>query len=163
MELPPPINFSWSSVDELSRKVAQAVGAAEYSVDVVLGIARGGLTPAVHISHLLQVRSFRTAIVESTTTDSAYAPRLEAPRIASEVTEDVLRDRNVLVVDDAVSTGATVQAVLDYIVAFRPAQVRVAVLAQDTAVSDKDLARANDIIDFVGTRVYGWAIFPWTS
>jgi hypoxanthine phosphoribosyltransferase len=163
MALPSPVNFSWAQVDELNRKVAIAIRDAGYTVDVVLGIARGGLAPAVHISHLLNIRCFRTVIVESTADDSPYASRLAKPRIVSEVTGDTLGDRNVLIIDDAVSTGVTVQAVLEFIRPFRPAQIRVAILAQDTAVSAQDLARADTIIDFLAIRVHGWALFPWTA
>jgi hypoxanthine phosphoribosyltransferase len=163
MTRPPPNNFSWSQVDQLSRKVSLAVQDAGYHADVVLGIARGGLTPAVHISHLLNIRSFRTAIVESTTDDSPYAARLARPRIVSDLNADIVRGRNLLVVDDAISTGVTVQAVLEFIRPFGPYEMRVAILVQDTAVDAEELARADAVIDFLGTRVNGWALFPWTA
>lgn len=130
---------------------------------VIVGVGRGGLVPAVHISHLLDVRHMRTLMIESTLDTKPYAERHAEPQIVSGISLEDAKDRDILVVDDAVSTGETAIAALQHVRGLRPRNLRFATLVQDTAVTQEELAEADAVIDWAALRVFGWAVFPWTT
>lgn len=158
---PPEYRFTWLEADTLTRKVAEAVRKTEFMPDLVVGIARGGCVPAVHLSHLLGVRPFSSLLIQTTTSNEAYASRLASPRIVHGPELQDLSELRILIIDDAASTGVTIGAARKFAESKRAAEVRCAVLAQDTTVTQEELAFSRTQIDYLGTDVNAWAILPW--
>ena len=51
---------SWGEFDGICRRLARRL--ASFDLDLVIGIARGGLPAAVHLAHLLEARYFGTVV-----------------------------------------------------------------------------------------------------
>ena len=49
------INLSWREIERLSNKLAIDILKSDFKPEYIVGISRGGLTPAVIISHILDV------------------------------------------------------------------------------------------------------------
>ena len=91
--------------------------------DYIVGLTRGGLVPAVYMSHALNIpmHTLKVALRDNTDTESncwmaedafGYISASTVPRPAGEATSDPGLRKNILIIDDINDTGAT----LDWII-----------------------------------------------
>ena len=91
--------------------------------DYIVGLTRGGLVPAVYMSHALDIpmHSLEVSLRDGGDTESngwmaedafGYVSASTAPRPEGETTNDPSLRKNILIVDDINDTGAT----LDWII-----------------------------------------------
>jgi len=135
--------ISWKEVDVALQKLAKQVS-RDFGPDVILGVARGGLVPAVRLSHLLG-GEFRTIHVQY------YKGRrpLARPELISD--SGPLKGK-VLVVDDVADTGESLKFVVDRLVK-KGAKVKVATIAYKPCSKFKP--------DYFAFKTEKWIIFPW--
>ena len=114
-----------------------------------MGIARGGLIPAVRMSHIMDNILMRVMDVKFYTDIKEHA---EMPRITVPLTEPV-EGKNVLIVDDVADTGKTLKVVREDIVKKGAKDVRIAVIAK----------KPQSIVDpdYYIFQTDRWIIFPW--
>ena len=114
----------------------------------VVGIARGGLVPAVMLSHKLNIPMLTYSV-------SSYIGRaynLLKPNQDESVFDVLDQDSSVLIVDDICDTGKTIQYMVKLL-----ADVEVSVATITTKSHSKDM------VDYYGAVVGDnkWVIFPW--
>jgi len=138
----------WSKVDEAIWTLTDYVR-KDYKVDLIVGIARGGLIPAVRMSHIMDNILMRVMDVKFYTDIKEHA---EMPRITVPLTEPV-EGKNVLIVDDVADTGKTLKVVREDIVKKGAKDVRIAVIAK----------KPQSIVDpdYYIFQTDRWIIFPW--
>jgi uncharacterized protein len=153
------IAFQWSHVER-----AVEVWASELShladFDTILPIARGGLVPAVLLSHLVKKRSF--SFFQGTRTNSD-APHDYCP-LSLTVPPHVNRFEKFLIVEDIIFKGDTTQGAIDYIQDHAGLVVAVCTLVVDEQFQKNDSAKHSDEIPMIA--VYKcpkdkWIRFPW--
>lgn len=157
------LDLTWAELDQVIARTAQQVRAAGVP-DVVVGVLRGGMVPAVMIAHRLGVRRVRGIEATRTVTEGPNAPKTDHPAIADRSHLGDLTGRDVLLVDDVAGTGLTVRVVADLIAGMRPRRLRQAVVVINTtnwAASSGD--DPFDRFDHVGTACAGWVRFPWEN
>ena len=158
---PPGILLSWEDFDGFTTHLAARIR-AEGPPDLIVAMARGGLIPAVALSHQLGVRSMMILPVQRTTSDAIYAEK-SAPRIAHERYDLFgIAGRNVLVVDDIAGTGQSLGAVLQLLRVYRPAHLRSLVyLVNRNQWESEHQTEPAESLSYIGREVRGWVIFPW--
>lgn len=139
--------ISWAEYGDLSTKLVERVRRDPRKYDLVIGIARGGIPLAMVISDELDLR----IDIIKVKSYEGIAERGK-PKIISPIAEKV-RGRNVLVVDDLVDEGATMQTVMRYLRKERPRAVKTAVLFK------KRWSRFEP--DFYLETLEEWIVFPW--
>ncbi|MEY2473796.1 MAG: uncharacterized protein QOK28_3125 [Actinomycetota bacterium] len=144
------IPLSWDDFDAAIEAAASTI--ADFAPDLILGIARGGLVPAVALAHFFHDAEFRVCSVARTKSDDAYAAK-EAPTLRWPTTPQDIRGRRVLVVDDVVGTGASLKLVRSRVAALAPADVLTYAIAVNTAVSPRP--------DIYSQLIDDWIVFPW--
>jgi len=97
------IQLSWDDVMDICRELAVVIK-AEFDPDLVVGIAKGGVIPAVIIASMLRLDFFP---VRFSRRRRDLLVR-EKPEILVPLTEDV-RNKRVLVVDSVSATGETLR------------------------------------------------------
>ncbi|MEW6524510.1 MAG: phosphoribosyltransferase family protein [Bacillota bacterium] len=97
------IQLSWDDVMDMCRELATAIK-SEFDPDVVVGIAKGGVIPAVIIASMLRV-DFFPARFSRRQRDMVVR---EKPEVLVPLTDDV-RNRRVLIVDSVSATGETLR------------------------------------------------------
>ena len=130
--------------------------------DIVVGILRGGMIPAVTIAHGCGVRTVRAVEVMRTLHDGVDAAKVAAPVIRNPGSLGDLRGADVLVVDDVAGSGESLAVGRDLAMAAGATRVRTAV----AVVNAVNWCRANaedpgDILTYVGLVCRGWVEFPW--
>lgn len=144
--------LTWSLFGEATRELAQVIADSGFRPDVVLAVARGGLTVAGALAYALGVKNCFAMNVEFYT---GVDERLEVPVVLPPTLDLVdIRGLRVLVADDVADTGKTLELVRD-VISEHVAEARCAVLYR----------KSRSVIDaeYVWRRTDKWINFPWSS
>jgi len=144
---------SWSAAVGLCRRLASRIQASGFEPDVVVAIARGGFVPARVVCDYLGVKALESLRIVH------YGPgaeKKERPRLASEIKFD-LKGKKVLLVDDVIDSGGTLELARPLLLSLRPAAFLTAVLQVKPGGSVA--------ADFVGRRIrtWRWVVYPWAA
>jgi hypoxanthine phosphoribosyltransferase len=119
----PRLNYiSWSQYGELVTRLAEKVAASGEHFDLVIGIARGGMPVAMVVADTLGVKVDFLNVKSYTDVGERVKPK-----ILSTITEKIAGKR-VLVVDDLVDGGATMESITEHILSQDPRSAKTAVL-----------------------------------
>ena len=144
--------LTWAAFGNATRELATEIAAAGFRPDIVLAVARGGLTVAGALAYALDVKNCFAMNVELYT---GVGSRLDVP-VVLPPTLDVLdiAGLRVLIADDVADTGKTLDLVSNFI-AGHVAEARSAVLYR----------KPWSIIepDYVWRDTDRWINFPWST
>ncbi|MBI2649122.1 MAG: phosphoribosyltransferase [Thaumarchaeota archaeon] len=138
---------SWEDYGRLVSNLSEQIRAAGKKFDLVVGIARGGIPVAMVIADQLGVK-IDIINVKSYT---GIAERSK-PRIISTLTEEV-KGETLLLVDDLVDYGDTMETVADFLRKQKPGSISTAVLFVKPWSNFKP--------SFYLEVVDEWVVFPW--
>lgn len=144
--------LTWQGFGDATRELATAVAAGGFRPEIVIAIARGGLLLAGGLAYALGLKLADAINVEFYTDvhETLPDPVLLAPMLDTEN----IRGRRLLVVDDVVDSGRTLELVLDLLREVG-AEARSAVLyAKPTTIMEPDYVwKSTDL----------WIAFPWSA
>lgn len=144
--------MSWELFGQASRELAGKIAGDGFVPDVVVAVARGGLTVAGALAYALGVKNCGAMNVEFYT---GVDKRLDVP-VLLPPTLDVLdvTGLRVLVADDVADTGHTLRLVRE-VLAQHVAEARTAVLYRKprSVVAPNYAWRTTD----------RWIVFPWSA
>jgi uncharacterized protein len=104
--------LSWNDIDEIVQALVQQVCLSSFP-DVVIGLQRGGLIPAVMLSHQFEIPLLSLPI-RRTVSDQIYAQKRN-PQIGTLSPADLVSGKRVLLVDDIVGSGASLHAAFSFV------------------------------------------------
>ena len=144
--------MTWEDVGDGTRDLAEQVYRDGYRPDIVLAIARGGLTVAGALAYALDVKNCFAMNVEFYT---GVDERLEMPVVLPPTLDLVdIHGLRVLIADDVTDTGRTLELVRKEI-AEHVAEARCAVLYHKP--------RSVITPEYVWARTERWIDFPWSA
>ncbi|WP_048150998.1 phosphoribosyltransferase [Palaeococcus ferrophilus] len=142
------VYLTWWQIDRAIFALADELR-KNFMPDVIVGIARGGLIPAVRLSHIL-------GDVELKVTDVKFyrdiGERREKPEIRIPL-HGSLEGKKVAIVDDVSDTGKTLEVVIDEVKKAGASEVKVVCLSMKPWTSV--------VPDFYVFRTDKWVVFPW--
>ncbi|WP_324735269.1 phosphoribosyltransferase [Thermococcus sp. SY098] len=141
------VYLTWWQVDRAIFSLADKL--REYKPDVIVGIARGGLIPAVRLSHILGDIELKVIDVKFYTDIGEHA---EMPKVVIPIHGD-LKGKRVVIVDDVSDTGKTLEVVINEVKKLGAKEIKVACLAMKPWTSV--------VPDFYVFRTDKWIVFPW--
>ncbi len=168
----PDHHLDWDDVSRLAARLASSISAATgvQSFDRIIGVARGGLVPAVLVASQLGVKRVET--VQVRLYDGAV--RLDAPRVVGVLpapagpSGDPTRT---LVVDEILDSGATLRFLQTSLPEARYGAL-VARQASEGAATDTGLLRCTlapeegppprPVWVATGIVTEAWVLFPWS-
>jgi hypoxanthine phosphoribosyltransferase len=139
--------INWSEYGNLAMALAEKVRSRGRSFDLVIGIARGGMPVAMVVSDHLGV-----PIDFINVKSSGGVARTNTPRILSTLTDDI-EGKSLLVVDDLINHGDTIETVKQFLTDQKPRLVETAVLFK------KPWSKVQP--DYYLEVVENWAVFPF--
>ncbi|MGW1954879.1 phosphoribosyltransferase [Streptomyces sp. NPDC001920] len=151
-----PYLLDMATFGRLLEDIAGEVRAAGFVPDAVLAVARGGLAAGGYLTCALDVPVMHTVRVRRTADDSRYAAK-QRPVVDASGSLGLGAGDKVLVVDDIVGTGATADAVLEFLAARGVARedVRFAAVVRNH--------RSGYVPDHCPAVVDDWIVFPWET
>jgi hypoxanthine phosphoribosyltransferase len=144
--------LTWPLFGDATRSLAQEIADSDFQPDMVLAVARGGLTVAGALAYALAVKNCFAMNVEFYT---GVDTRLEMPVMLPPMLNLLdIRGLKVLVADDVADTGKTLELVRS-VIAEHVSEARSAVLYQ----------KPRSVIDaeYVWKHTDRWINFPWST
>ncbi|NAZ11202.1 MAG: phosphoribosyltransferase [Desulfurococcales archaeon] len=146
---------TWNDVVDWSKKLARKIIDSGYQPDVIIGIARGGVTPARLLCDYLGVMDLLTIKVEHWVETAGH---LEDAIVKYPFTAN-LEKKKVLLVDDICDTGRSIIVSKEYIERNnKPEQLKVATMQYIKPVAKfvPDYY-VDEVVDWV------WYLYPWNQ
>jgi uncharacterized protein len=160
---PPAAVLGWAEITAITDQLARAVGAGA-RLDVVVGILRGGMIPAIRLAHVLGLRDVRALEVTHTAADGVNAAKTPRPVIRNPSSLGDLTGLDVLLIDDAAGTGDTITASRGLLQAAGAGSVRAAACVLNEISWRRSGGRdPGSALTFVGAVYQGWVVFPWET
>lgn len=145
------IPYLWSDLDQDILNIKQQIIQSSWIPDFIVGVKRGGLIPAIKLSHMFDKPLIMMSCQLRDSTD--HEVRLY------EVNE-LPKDKNILIVDDICDSGITLSKIILEFIAngFNIDNIKTSSLIFNT--------NQKFIIDYYATSIdrasdHRWIIFPW--
>ena len=140
--------YTWQQVEEMTQDIIRQLHVDQQNIDCVVGLTRGGLTPAVLVSQYLDIpmHAVKVSLRDHVGEDNLTALKEEI---------GITKGKRVLVIDDINDTGATISAIKDV---WGTDTVTYAVLINNEA-STEDVDYSS--IDINKHEENVWQVFPW--
>lgn len=142
--------LNWKMYGIGSKMLINALDENDEDVDHVIGIARGGLPLAIHASHILEAS---VGVVWATHYDGTE--RKEGVEVDNYGMVDVEDGNSILIIDDIVDTGKTMEAVVE-----RTRNQGVVDVEVTTASMHVKPDREFDP-DYWAEETDKWVVYPW--
>jgi len=140
---------SWRDIHLMSLDLAQKVLNTGFTPDMVVGVLRGGYIIARIFADVLGISDIGIVEVKFY---KGIGERAERPVITQPLTLDV-RGKNIMIIDDVVESGRTLQVVSEQIRLRGAREVRSGALF----VKPKAIA----LPDYYIRETTAWILFPW--
>lgn len=142
-----PECMTWQDVEKALEAMAITIK-EDYDPDLIIGVARGGLIPAVRLSHLLNDCLMRIIHVK-------YYKNVNETRDEPEIFWSDIGDLKgkILVVDDVADTGDTLKVVTDHLGDKLDGEMRICTVVYKPSSKIKP--------DYYVYETDGWVVFPW--
>ena len=140
---------TWDEVHKLSLMLAEKVVKSGYFPDILIGILRGGFIIARIVADALDIDDLGVVEVKFY---KSIGERAERPIITQPLIMEV-RDKNVLIVDDVVDSGRTLEIVSQQV------RLRGAKKVKSAALFVKPRSIINP--DYYIIKTNKWILFPW--
>lgn len=167
------IYYTWSDVESQTQEILRQIALSEWRPDYVVGLTRGGLTPANLISQYLEIpmECLKVSLRDNVQTESNCWMAEDAFGRYTDVNDSKRYiHKNILIVDDINDSGATLNWIMqDWPQGCHPDNplwkniwndnVRFAVLINNEASAFKRIDYSAINID--KSKDPSWIVFPW--
>jgi hypothetical protein len=142
--------LSWNDIEEMCRDISSKIRKKRIKPDIMVAVSRGGLIPGRIMSSYLKNRNLSVIRVQFY---ARQGERAKKPIIVEETNSNV-KGRTLLVIDDVLETGKTLELVRDYFNDKGAKKVYLAVLIKK---NKKQRLKP----DFYSRTSDKWIVYPW--
>jgi xanthine phosphoribosyltransferase len=103
---PAIVRLHWLDIHQMCESLADQVKHSDIQINRIVGIARGGMIPAVILSHMLSIRQVHMITCQQYD-DITLKPKDSITAYIPGQTKEVLNEWSTLIVDDITDSGAT--------------------------------------------------------
>ncbi|MEV0299089.1 phosphoribosyltransferase family protein [Nocardia sp. NPDC050710] len=154
------LELSWPELAHHATAMAQRIR-GDGAPDVIVGILRGGMVPAVLLAHELGVRDVRGLEVTHTLSEAPNGAKAARPQLTNPASLGVLAPgADVLLVDDVAGSGETIEEAAHLLRGVRRLRRAVIVVNTNNWYAAKSTAPQH-VQDYIGCSCAGWVRFPW--
>lgn len=139
--------MTWQDIEKAIEALAVTIK-EDYDPDIIVGIARGGLIPAVRFSHLFNDLTMRVVHVKYY---ENVDETMDKPEIHWSDIEKL--EGKVLLVDDVADTGSTLETVQKHLQDRIEGELKICTIAYKPKSKIKP--------DYFVYETENWIVFPW--
>ncbi len=147
------MDFEIPSLNEIYNyliEIANTIKKRNVGIDLVVGIARGGIVPARFLSDLLLIPDIK---IISAKYYAEPGKKFNKPVVEERLGRDEVFNKRILLVDDVADTGETLIEVRNKLIRMGASRVYIAV------IYIKPWNKAS--VDFFAKQTTKWIVFPW--
>jgi hypoxanthine phosphoribosyltransferase len=135
---------TWNQIYDMLLSIAQKIQSQNYTPDIIVGIARGGLIPTRILTDLLETPQLGFIQVEfyADIQQTLQKPILKQP-LSTQVSS-----KKTLIVDDIADTGESIELAKIYLQQQGASQIKTATLYKEPQ-------------SFYEKQTTSWVVFPW--
>jgi hypoxanthine phosphoribosyltransferase len=143
---------NWNYIYDLCRNLSSSVVESGYEPDIIVALARGGWFAGRMVCDFLGITDLISLKVEHYVGTARLADEC---RVRYPLTEEMVKDKRVLIVDDIADTGKSLQHASSYVEGFEPADCRTGVLQL--------LFTSETVPDYYAEFLedWMWIVYPW--
>lgn len=154
--------LSWTDIEKICKQFVAQI-ASQKHFDFIIGIQRGGVVPSVVLSHMMDNRNIIFLDIVRTESSRVNSEK-NAPRLNQNCDLSVIKNKKVLIVDDIVGEGTTLESAKRFVASHTPSEVFTSVCV----INLSNWEKYNNVdwrskINYAGKAVNGWVIFPWET
>lgn len=145
------LTYSWQDFDMDTQHIHNLLNSEQWKPDYIVGVKRGGLIPAVKLSHMLD----KPLIMMSCQLRDSQDNEVRLYEV-----EEIQKDKNILIVDDMCDSGVTLsKIILKFIYnGFDIDHIKTCSLFYNIS--------QNFVVDYFSNKIdrsqdTKWIIFPW--
>lgn len=143
------VSYTWEDFDEDIQLLSNYITFNKWIPDYIVGVKRGGLIPAIKLSHIFN----KPLIMMSCQLRDSKDNEVRLYEV-----EEIPKDKNILIVDDICDSGTTLKKIVDQLIFEGFSKIRTCALIFNTS---QDFP-----IDYPGreidrTQDDRWIGFPW--
>lgn len=147
--------MSWEEFEQISKNILEQIKEKSLSIDTIVPILRGGAPLGSILSNNIPgVDSAYIHIRRSTSND--VNAMLGVPILKGITNAEQITGKNVLIVDDMLDKGVTMDFALKEIKKLNPASIHVAVLYNFTKLENEEM-----FIIGASMAEKKWIVYPW--
>lgn len=154
------LDLTWDELADVIVVMAEHVR-VDGVPDVVVGILRGGMVPAVLLAHQLGVRDVRGIEVTRTLADGPNGAKTPLPVVTNPASLGTFTNDDVLLVDDVAGSGDTSETAARLLSGSTSRVRRTVVVVNTINWNAANIRAPRDIQHYIGTTRAGWVRFPW--
>ena len=146
---------SWEDIEKLCRILYKKIKSKKFEPDIIIGVSRGGLIPIRVLSDFLNndnISVIRVKFYERSGKRGRTSKTRKEPTIIENTTADI-RNKKILVVDDVVESGRTLEIVKNNLIKRGPSKVLTSALFYKR--------KSRPAPDFYAKITDKWIVFPW--
>lgn len=148
--------LTWPDIQQYCYDLSEQIRKQDFVVDAIVAIQRGGCIPGVLLSHILEITEFYTIGVRTTLTEQIRSARLKKPVVSISDSLRNIKDKKILVVDDVVNTGKTMNTAKEWLESYQPSFIQTLALVWDRSCGSQACP-----VDFYALHTPDWVVFPW--
>jgi len=144
-------HLSWNCVEKYIETISSEVVARNFAADCIISIGRGGMIPSRLLADKLNIKDIH--IIQATN----YIGFKKSDMPVVEIFSHNIEGKNVLLVDDIMDSGDTVNAVLNGLRRNKANRIMVAALTVRHTAPNKPSIYGKEI------KNDDWIVFPWET
>lgn len=148
--------LTWLDIEKSCIVLSEQIQRQSITFDTIVAIQRGGCISGVCLSHIMGIPEFYTIGVRTTSSESIRSARLDTPIISADYSLKKIKNKRILIVDDVVNTGNTINTVKQWLWKFQPHSLKSATLVWDGSNGNTSCP-----VDFHAVYTPDWVVFPW--
>lgn len=149
--MPDKVFYSWNDFDDDIYILTNYIHANQWLPDYIVGVKRGGLIPAIKLSHIFNKPLIMMSCQLRDNKDN---------EVRLYEVEQLPKNKNVLIVDDICDSGVTLQKIVHQLFTEGFSNVKTCSLIYNFAQDFRIDYCAREIDRFQDDR---WIIFPWET
>lgn len=148
--------LTWPDIQQYCDDLSEQIRKQDFVVDAIVAIQRGGCIPGVLLSHILGITEVYTIGVRTTLTEQIRSARLKEPVVSISDSLKNIKDKKILVVDDVVNTGKTMNTAKEWLESYQPSFIQTLALVWDRSCISQSCPAG-----FYALHTPDWVVFPW--
>ena len=147
-------NLSWEEVENGAKNILKEIKERNINIDTIIPILRGGATLGNILSNNMDIESsfIHTRRSNSNEINAEFGTTV----LIGMTNEDKIAGKDILIVDDLLDKGTTMEFVVEELQKYNPKSIHIAVLYNFAKVEDSEKYLVG-----LSMEEKKWIVFPW--